>query len=71
MIPQGEELSIIVNVVQVVVSMVSYKRFEKRRYTIICIMDRHRPEIHKNEKYQIEHFVQGEQERVYMVWHTL
>ena len=60
MIPQGEELSIIV--VQVVVSMVSWsinKRFEKRRYTIICIMDRHHPEIHKNQKYQIEHFVQG------------
>lgn len=59
-VPQSEKLAIIIVVEQVVISVVGRaidERFQGEGHSVVTVMDRHRPNVHKHKQTQVGPFV--------------
>lgn len=73
-VPQCKVLAIIVVEEKVVVCVVSWAiddTCQGTGDTIVTIVDRDGPDVDENVQGQVEHFVQGEEEGVNVVWESL
>ena len=74
MIPEGEELSVIIIIVQMVIHVVSGTiddRLENFRDSEIAVVDGDRPDVDKDEQEEIGEFVEGEEKGVDVVGDAL
>ena len=73
-VPQRKILSVVVVVEQVVVSVVCCPvndMLQNTRNTIVPVVNRYRPQIHKDKHDEVEDFVEGEYQRVDVVGEAL
>lgn len=73
-VPQSEILTVVVVEEEVMVSVVSWAIDDARQSsgdTIVTVVDGDGPDVNENVKSQVEHLVEGEEERVDVVGHSL
>lgn len=73
-VPHSEELAIVVIIEQVMIGMVSgtiYIWFQSLRHSIISIMYRHSPYVHKQKQEQVRKLMQRKNKWIDVIWTTL
>ena len=74
MIPEGEELSVVIIIVQMVIHVVSRTvddRLENFRDSEIAVVDGDRPDVDEDKQEEIGEFVEGEKKGVDVVGDAL